>query len=276
MLEDADRLRKVQLLELEIAKELKRICEKNNIKYFLLWGSLLGAVRHQGFIPWDDDMDFGMLREDYEKLIEACKTDLDARFFLQTWDTDSNYPFAYAKLRLKGTHIIEQFSENSMMNDGIFIDIFPLDNAPDSCIKRKIQGIKYFFCIRLLWIKKGMGKNIKQESITQKIKYNLFFVLSKAFSFGKVKNYFTNVLKKYNSEPTKKIVGTAGDHCFKYATPREWADDLACTKFENIELPAFRARHEYLSLLYGDYMTPPPPEKRQGHLPVDIDFGPYK
>ena len=196
MREDADRLRKVQLLELEIAKELKRICEKNNIKFFFLWGSLLGAVRHQGFIPWDDDMDFGMLREDYEKLIEACKTDLDERFFLQTWDTDSNYPFSYAKLRLKGTHFIEQFAGNSMLNDGIFIDIFPLDNAPDTCVKRKIQGIKYYFCIRLLWIKKGMGKNIKQESVTKKIKYYFFLVLSKAFSFNKVKNYFTNVLKK--------------------------------------------------------------------------------
>lgn len=274
-MKESNSLRKVQLLELEIAKEMKRICETNNIKYFLLWGSLLGAVRHEGFIPWDDDMDFGMLREDYEKFIDVCKKELDPKFFMQTWDTDSDYPFAYAKIRIKGTHFREQFSDNCLSNDGIFIDVFPMDNAPNTYIKKKVQEIKYFLCIRLLWIKKGMGKSIEQESAIQKIKYVSFLALSKVFSFDRIKNYFKKVLNKYNNKSTKKIVCTAGKYCFKYTMPREWAENLTNIKFETIELPAFKSRHEYLSLLYGDYMTPPPLEERYGHLPSEIDFGPY-
>ena len=83
-----EQLDKIHFLELKIAKEIKRICDKNNIKYFLTAGTLLGAVRHGGFIPWDDDMDIGMLRMDYEKFINACQKDLGKEFFLQTWDTD--------------------------------------------------------------------------------------------------------------------------------------------------------------------------------------------
>ena len=204
-MEDMDKLRKVQLLELKIAKEVKRVCEKNNIKYFLMWGSLLGAVRHEGFIPWDDDMDFGMLRDDYEKFIEVCKKDLDPRFFLQTWDSDPDFPMHYAKIRLRGTSYMETFSEKSTMNNGIFIDIMPVDNVPDKTVFKKIQGLKYFICIRLLWIKIGMGESMKSESLLKRIKYNSFLLFSKIFSYYRVKDYFKNILIKYDAEPTEKV-----------------------------------------------------------------------
>lgn len=277
-MEYSDWLPKLHDLELMIAKEVKRICEKNNIKYYLIAGSLLGAVRHGGFIPWDDDMDIGMLRADYDQFIKVCEEELDKRFFLQTWDTDSEYPMPYAKIRLRGTHFVEAFSESANMNNGIFVDIFPYDNAPDSILLRKAQGIKYFTCSRMLWIKKGMGKNIKAESRMKNLKYTVFSLVSNLFSYDNTKKYFEHTLRKYNKKDTKGIVIAYDSGSSSYESiiiKREWADQCECVKFEQESFNAFSKRDEYLSYIYGDYMRLPPPEERQGHVPVQIDFGIY-
>lgn len=270
-----DQMLKIHSLELEIAKEIKRICAKNNIKYFLTAGSVLGAVRHGGFIPWDDDMDIGMLRKDYECFMEACKTDLDNRFFLQTWDNDPGYPFSYAKLRLNGTCFIEEFSESTGMHTGLFVDIFPYDNVPDLKILQKIQGLKYYVCKRMLWIKKGFGKNMLRQSPKQKIKYILFFLLAKLFNYEHTKNYFKKLQVKYNDCKTQKIV-TDGSYSYKKESIlSRWTEELENVKFETEEFLTYKERAEYLTYFYGDYMRFPPIEKRQGHLSVQIDFGSY-
>ena len=98
---DEKTLQKLHALELEIAAEMKRICEKHRIRYFMIAGTLLGAVRHGGFIPWDEDMDFGMLRADFERFVSVCADELDReKYFLQTGDSDPGYTYAFAKIRL--------------------------------------------------------------------------------------------------------------------------------------------------------------------------------
>ena len=101
-----NQLRLCQLRQLSIAKEIQRICKKHKIIFFLNAGTLLGAVRHQGFIPWDDDLDVGMLRSEYDRFIDIASKELDEAYFLQTWDSDPKYPMPFAKIRLNGTKYI--------------------------------------------------------------------------------------------------------------------------------------------------------------------------
>ena len=121
-------LDKIHRTEMDIMREIDRICRKHNLTYFLSCGTLLGVVRHKGFIPWDDDMDIDMTRENYDKFIAACKTGLNPEFRLQTWITDPNYHNGFAKILLKGTCAIEKRGETTLCEKGVFVDIFPWDN----------------------------------------------------------------------------------------------------------------------------------------------------
>ena len=133
-------LRKVQLTQLEIAKEIRRVCEENDIPYFLTCGTLLGAVRHQGFIPWDDDMDVGMLRENYEKFCRIAPEKLKPEYCWQTWYTDPNYALPFGKVRKRGTLYLEAKSHR-LAENGFYVDIFPYDAvSPDAEQRQETAG----------------------------------------------------------------------------------------------------------------------------------------
>ena len=110
---------------LELLKAFKNVCDKEGIWYTLAFGTVLGAVRHKGFIPWDDDIDIGMTRDNYEKFIKIANTKLSEEFFLQTMETEEETPFYFAKVRKNKTKFIEKYVKDINMNHGIFIDIFP-------------------------------------------------------------------------------------------------------------------------------------------------------
>lgn len=128
-----DDLRKAQLLMLKILKEVHRICEKNGIHYFLSDGTLIGAIRHNGFIPWDDDLDIGMLRADYEKFKAAVQTELAEEFIFQSVETDNGCALPFAKVMLKNTKWLEAATKSKKTRkdmQGIYIDVFPYDKIP--------------------------------------------------------------------------------------------------------------------------------------------------
>ena len=140
-------LKNLQSVLLEMLLELDRICKKNNIKYCIFAGTMLGAVRHGGFIPWDDDLDVAMLREEYEKFRKACKSDLNkANFFFQDNTTDPHYRWGYGRIRRKNSEFVRVGQEHMKMRTGIFLDIFPLDGVP---ISTPLRGIHNFCCFLL-------------------------------------------------------------------------------------------------------------------------------
>lgn len=150
--------RKLQDTILIIAKEIDKICKENNIDYFMDGGTQLGAIRHRGFIPWDDDFDIGMKRIEYDRFINVCQQSLNKKKFHLETEEDIGYGFAFAKIHLKGTEIIENFSKNANVDHGIFVDIFPYDNIPDSDLKRTLFLAENHILKNLIWVKAGVWK----------------------------------------------------------------------------------------------------------------------
>lgn len=268
-------LRLVHALQLKITLEIRRICEAHHIPFFLTAGSTLGAVRHKGFIPWDEDMDIGMLRQDYDRFLQVCQTELGEEYFLQTWDTEPDYPMSLAKIRLNDTLFVEAFSRDTSFHHGIFVDIFPYDSVPESPFLRHVQSIGYYLLNRMLWIKKGCGTNMK-DTRSQAIRYYFFRLFSLPFPYSAVKALFNRMQTLYNGQNTPYIV-TVGSYSYrKEMILRDWATDLAPVLFENVSLPTYRNWDAYLRHMYGDYMKLPPMEKRHKHDIISVNLGAYQ
>lgn len=266
-------IKHLQACELLIAKEIKRVCEKNNIRFFMVAGTQLGATRHQGFIPWDDDMDVGMVRTEYEKFTEACKNDLGENFFFQTWDSDHEYPFSYGKVLLRNTRVKEIFSEESQAQKGIFVDVFPFDNAPNSREEQEKQAKRIFVLRRAMWLKKGYGKNIKKQSAKQHIKFTISRLVFAFVPYSILKNNLTKCLKQYNSNNSQYLFMDSPYTYRKSLMKCDWIENLTEYEFDGIQMPGVADFNAYLGTLYGDYMKLPPVENRQAHEISEVDFG---
>ena len=193
-----NRLRDLQSILLKMLNDITKICDENGIQYFLDGGTMLGAVRHHGFIPWDDDVDIAMRREDYEKFLNVCKTKLNQElYFLQNEQTEKNYIHAFTKIRLNGTHIIEEFSKNVDIHNGIFIDVFPYDNVPDGSIRRMFFLTNNYLLKNMLWCFTSDYPKIKHKNswFDKRKKYQF-----EEFTFWGVENYdafLTNLYQNY-------------------------------------------------------------------------------
>lgn len=264
--------RKLQKVILIVTEEIKRICEKNNIKYSMDSGSMLGAIRHKGFIPWDDDFDFSMMREEYEKFIKACEVDLDtSKFFLQTGVTEEKYAFEFAKIQLKDTEIIEDFSKNVDIHHGIFVDIFPVDMLPEGNFKRKIFKLKNHILKNMVWVKCGYGT----PEHFKKVSYKVLRIIVAPFSINQIKKMRHMFITSHNNRRSIDKRCFISDYPRSFRTYDLW-DELVMYPFENSSYLGFKDYNRYLSNLYGDYMTLPPTEKRLIHSDYTVNYGIYK
>lgn len=254
-----DELGKLQRIETEMLVEIDRICRKNNIEYSLDGGSLIGAVRDKGFIPWDDDADIAMTREQYKRFKEACKTDLDTeRFFFQDNDTDPYYRWGYSKMRRNGTRQVTENQEHFKTHDGVFLDIFIYDNTPDNYVWRRIHRF-LCYCIRKIQYSE-IGK-LHAKSKFMRAWYKLINHIPVKYTFKWIE-FISGITNRKKTELSTHMTFPHAARC-KYGFPSECFDGYIDVDFEGYKLRAFKKYDLYLTTLYGDYMTPHTPEERE-------------
>ena len=260
-------LKKAQMIQLEIAKEIKRICIKNKIKYSLGYGTLIGAIRHKGFIPWDDDLDICFLRKEYDRFIAACKTDLGEKFFLQTYETDPYYTWPYAKIQMKGT-VYKEAGVNDKMACGVFVDLFPFENAPVYTVPVAI--FKYRFYLKLLQIKMGYSETISKN---KKVLRFLMRLLSKFYSVDCLKKKVTSIPVSYKNDHSRYVYDINSESLIHAKLPRKVFKKYCTAVFEDDSFMIIKEYDAYLRYFYGDYMQLPPESERENrHCIVEFSY----
>ena len=265
-------LRKVQLVQLEIAKEIRRVCDENGIKYFLDSGTLLGAVRHKGFIPWDDDLDLGMLREDYDRFCEIAPEKLDPKYYLQTWKNDSNYPLPFAKVRKHNTVFIEGKSNRSKGN-GIYVDIFPYDNTPT--VEEDKEKLRDELCdlARTILMKDHFQPWYEGGKINWKKRLGYVYYQIKALftTHEKLVDKYETLVKSVRDASV--VYEQTGNKLLFYF-PKSWCKTPQLIEFEDDMFTCTSNTDGYLKELYGNYWELPPESERENrHQILELDFG---
>ena len=268
---EQDVLRRVQLVQLEIAKEIKRVCDENGIHYFLDAGTLIGAVRHQGFIPWDDDLDIGMLREDYDKFVKIAPTALKPEYIWQDWNNDEHYAVPFGKVRKKNT-VYQEEKSSRLKNNGFYVDIFPFDYAPDSKEERDHLQKQCVFEARCLLVKEDYKPWQEAGKINWKkrIGYLPYQVCSLFMTHQSIVQKYEKIVRSVpKADWIYEHAGYYNDHYFRL----EWMKELKKARFEDDEFLIPAGTDERLREEYGDYMTPPPEDQRENrHGIVEIRF----
>lgn len=255
-----DQLRKMQLTELEMLVEFDRVCRKYNIKYIIGFGTLLGAVRHKGFIPWDDDADVEMLRGDYEKF-KRIANDLDEDIcYFQCHDNEPEYLWGYGKLRHTNTVCVREGQESAKWRTGIFIDVFPLDDIPKSMLGQIIQDVYCFFIRKILYshIGKYSAKGIK------KVTYSILAKIPVGRSYRYLKKYISK--RNNTSDNNVRILtfplGKKQKEDEYWGFSKNFYLERELYEFEGYKLFGPKDYDDYLRKCYGDYMVLPPKDKR--------------
>ena len=263
-----DSLRALQLKELDLLKYFQQVCEENEITYFALGGTLLGAVRHKGFIPWDDDMDICMPRPDYDLLVTHCKEWLPAPYELKCAETEKNYPGAFGKIIDSNTTLIERkfYGEAS----GLYIDIFPIDGVPQNKLMQRVVMAKYKFYERINYYlhrdpyKHGHGPSSWIPLLCQHL-----------FNSQKVQKSVNKMRLKYLYDDSQLVADY--DDGLSGIISKSVLGKPTPIQFEGVTLMGVNQYHAYLSNKYGDYMKVPEGKEQRQHNFYFLDYNlPYR
>lgn len=258
-------IQELKNIELDLLKCVDDICKKQNIRYSLAYGTLIGAIRHKGFIPWDDDIDIAMPRPDYEKFLDYCKNN-KTEFYVLACENEELYPDLITKVCASNTVILEENTNRFHKKIGVYIDIFPIEGLGDSYEQAKRNfdksGIKRELLNAALWKKYFRSKT--HSIIFEPIRFFLFIAsrfVSPAFLIRSIHDVYKN--KNYDSFNYVGVIGSP--YRKKDILNKSILENYREVEFEGNKFMAFEQYDGYLNQLYGDYMTLPPVEKRESH-----------
>ena len=272
------RLRKVFL---ETFQDLSDCCEKHGLTVMLIGGSVLGAVRHQGFIPWDDDLDVAMTRADFEKLKEVFERELGDRYTLSSPNYKKNANNRFPMMLVRDTLLVEVGNTPDDEVSRIKIDIFIIENIPSNKLHRLVKGL---WCTALMFMASYEEtyehntpelQNYMCKTAEGKKEYLRRVRIGKMFSFYDFQKWVDMVDSacQYKRETALMGIPSGRGHYFGEIRPKKTFVPVSKGTFEGLTVDLPGDPHDYLSNLYGsDYMTPPPPEKRERHFIMDIRF----
>lgn len=266
--------RRLQLAQLGIAEAIADLCDRHGISFFLLGGSALGARRHAGFIPWDDDLDMAMLRPHYERFLRIAQHELPNSLYVQDWLRDPHMGVPFTKVRLNHTRLIEQSSQSTGGHKGIAVDVFPLDNAPDGNMQYQQLRFEVMFWRRVL--RYQLNYNVRPLKGLLGIADVMVRAASRLCSIGATKRRLHKIMTRFCDVATSRVTVMGSSYSFpKHTLNREWATILEPRQFEERKFPCCGALDEYLGRLYGDFMALPPMEERGiKHTIVELKFDP--
>ena len=263
-------IRPLQLRLLEILLVIQDMCRQHGLKYYLVDGSLIGAVRHKGFIPWDDDMDIAMPRDDYEALIQNCRAWLPSRYEFICFENDPAYPLHFGKIQDRESTLVER--PHLFYLGGIYVDIFPIDGAPEGALTQRLYQARYNYLRKMLYFchrdpyRHGHGTSSWLPLLARKMR-----------TMHQWQEQVKHQMMLYDFKTSRLAAVNHNDGLGSMVDREAVLGDPTPIEFEGTTVWGMKDNHSYLTQLFGDYMTPPPPNKIHQHnfFYMDLDK-PYR
>lgn len=265
-------IERLHQVDLNIVKEVVEICNRHELKYYMLGGTMLGAIRHQGFIPWDDDIDLGMPREDYETFLKIAPTELPETFSVVNYRNDPNYHYYITRIQDRNTKVIElRIGNEEEKYTHASIDIFPIDGTPNKLLLRKIYyfRVMYHRALMSLCYKDSIDR-ARKRNVPEKILLGILerIPVERMTTPFKQKCKIDKLMRKYPVEKSEFIGNLMGAYRTREIVPKAFYGEGAYYPFEDIQLVGLEMYDAYLTYTYGDYMKLPPEESRKIHFEI--------